>query len=193
MGDTERMRQLICYFDYTCSYSYKAWLWLEEVASGHKISVEWRPFLLKEVNREPGERSYFDRETIESVALLALALSIAARGQHHTTYHERTFRAMHEDEERPDEAGIYEIARDAGVDVDAFRNEQRRWIEAVASEHRLATTRWGVFGTPTLVIEENAVYLKLDSPPADPGGFWIALETMALSHPELIELKRARA
>jgi len=52
--------RLIVYFDYTCSYSYAAALWLREVEQTQPgLACEWRPFMLKAINRPPAEAVHF--------------------------------------------------------------------------------------------------------------------------------------
>lgn len=52
--------QLIVYFDYTCPYSYAAAVWLQQVATvQHGLEIEWRPFVLNEVNRASEEHTPF--------------------------------------------------------------------------------------------------------------------------------------
>jgi 2-hydroxychromene-2-carboxylate isomerase len=47
---------LIVYFDYTCPYSYAAALWLQRAQVWEPdLTTEWQPFLVKEINRPPGE------------------------------------------------------------------------------------------------------------------------------------------
>lgn len=70
--------ELVCYFDFTCSYSYRAWLWFERLrAEGIDLAIRWRGFVLKEVNRGKDEPSLLVGPTIESVAVLALAVAQA--------------------------------------------------------------------------------------------------------------------
>ncbi len=47
---------LIIYFDYTCAFSYVVAVWLREVeALARDLTIEWRPFIVKEINRPAGE------------------------------------------------------------------------------------------------------------------------------------------
>lgn len=189
--------EITCYFDYTCSYSYRGWLWLERLRSaGEELDVTWSGFVLKEVNRSEDEDSALAGPTIESIAVLALAFGEALRGRKTwELYHERIFRAMHETDERATEADVIRIARDSGLDIDSFRSNEVAWLEVVRQGHFGAIERWGVFGTPTLVLDgDSAVYLKLATLPD--GGYrklWDALTTITVSFPEVVELKRPRA
>jgi hypothetical protein len=183
-----------CYFDYTCSYSYRAWLWLDRLqSSGEELAIDWRSFVLKEVNREAAEQSALAGPRIESVAVLAHALSIALRSHDSWhEYHERTFRAMHEGGSRATKEDVARIAREAGLDLAAFHKEEALWLEQVKQEHFFGVGRWRVFGTPTLILDDKAaVYLKLEQLPGQSDRkLWDALWTISVSFPEVIELKR---
>jgi 2-hydroxychromene-2-carboxylate isomerase len=183
-----------CYFDYTCSYSYRAWLWLQRLQGVRReLEVSWRSFVLKEVNREPNQPSALEGPAIDSVAVLALAAGAALRGSDSwLRYHDTVFRAMHSGGPRPAADEVLLIAAEAGLDVAVFKNEQETWLTQVAGEHADALRQWGVFGTPTLVLgEEAAVYLKLEEVPhSSDGELWDALWTISVSFPEVVELKR---
>lgn len=185
---------MTCYFDYTCSYSYRAWLWFERLeAAGEELDIAWQSFVLKEINRADDEPSALDGPAIESVAVLAHALGMALRGSEPwRQYHERTFRAMHESEPRATMDDVVRFATEAGMDLEAFRSQETSWLEKVRQKHFSAIERWRVFGTPTLVLDEKAaVYLKLEKLPDDSDRkLWDALWTISVSFPEVVELKR---
>jgi hypothetical protein len=80
------------------------------------------------------------------------------------------------------------------VDIRAFEEAKATWVSSVAREHAAASKRWGVFGTPTLVLDDKAaVYLKLSEPPPTEEKackLWEALWTISVTHPEIVEIKR---
>lgn len=185
--------RITCYFDYTCSYSYRAWLWFERLGTTEELEVNWSSFVLKEINRQEGEISALVGPTIESVAALALALGEALRGHDGwERYHAATFRAMHSGEERPGADDIIRLAAEAGLDVDEFRNDQARWLAAVRASHVDGVERLGVFGTPTVVFDnDTAIYLKLQGlPTGDDHKLWDSLTAIGRSFPAVVELKR---
>jgi 2-hydroxychromene-2-carboxylate isomerase len=186
--------RVTCYFDYSCGYSYRASELFRVVGAARpELKVTWRTYLLKEVNRKDDEPSFFDASEIESLALLALALSHAARAKDFEGYHTNTFEAFHRGTPKVTRDELLELASASGVDVDAVMGEQPAWIERVAQEHVEGRERWSVFGTPTLVLAgESAVYLKLSEVPEPDKAqeLWDALWSLALSHPELVEIKR---
>lgn len=189
--------QVNVFFDYTCPYSYRALPWIEAVVRGAvDVAVCWRTFSLKEANRDQGTPSPFDDPEISSMSLLALALAQAAREADFDRYHRSVFEAMHHDGRRLGEGELLALAAAAGVDVATVEQDRPRWLEAVARDHSEGIGRFGVFGTPTLVLDEGeVVFVKLASAP-QPGqelGLWDSLRTVAQCFPELVEIKRPRS
>jgi 2-hydroxychromene-2-carboxylate isomerase len=187
--------QVTCYYDYTCPYSWKAYVWLDRLqGAGADLVVDWRTFSVKEANRDQTRPSAFEGEGAHSVSVLALALAHAAREADFSCYHRGVFEAMHADSRRVQPTDLVEIAVTAGVDVG--RLDRVHWLRALAAEHREGAERFGVFGTPTLVLDgEAVVFLKLAQPP-EPGEesrLWESLCTLARCHPELLEIKRPTA
>ncbi|MDP9070726.1 MAG: DsbA family protein [Actinomycetota bacterium] len=186
--------RLTCYYDYTCPYSNRVFHWLDQVgaeASGPEVT--WAPFSLAEVKREAGSASPLEDPELGTTSVLALALGCAARQADFDRYHRSTFAAMHDADQRPGPDELLQLASEAGVEVDAFMAQRDTWRRAVETDHRAGVGRWQVFGTPTLVIdEEEAVFLKLGSVPRPEESFelWRSLHTLSVSHPELVEMKR---
>ena len=187
--------KLDCYFDFTCEYSYRLWLWFERLNQTlPDLEVHWRPFVLKEINREAGEPSPLERSTIESVAVLALALGEAmASGPHAGTYREQVFEAMHRGKDRPDREQLLAIAARAGLDISRFHETSSTWLDSVRASHEAAVSERGIFGTPTLVFSDAAViFLKLSEVPSEARDLplWEDISYIALGAPEVAELKR---
>jgi protein-disulfide isomerase-like protein with CxxC motif len=188
--------QVTCYYDYNCRYSYKMMMWLRSVQErGADLSLDWRTFSLREINRDADEPSPFDN--FSSTSVLALALAHAARFGDFNHYHNTVFQAIHRGAQQArrhlDEEDLYRIAADAGVDVTEFNNERDRWFESVAEEHRQAFKDANVFGTPTLILNGRAsVFLKLAEvpPPGEEDHVWQSLCCVATCYPELLEIKR---
>lgn len=186
--------QLSCFFDYTCPYSYRAFAWLNgAAAAGADIEVSWRTFSLREANREPDAPSPLEDDEIRSTSLLALALSHAAREGDFDRYHRAVFRAMQVEERHLEEADLLAMALEAGVDTAVFDRARPRWLAAVAADHRDAVSRFGVFGTPSFVLDGQAVvFVKLAALP-EAGrelDLWNSLCTLARCFPDLLEIKR---
>jgi hypothetical protein len=150
------------YFDYTCRYSYRAVHWLDQIPGA---KIEWRTFSLKEVNREPDEPSWLEPNAPPSLSVLALALGHAAREADFDRFHHAVFEAMHGEERHLEEHEFLALAAEAGVDVDAFSADRGSWVGRVGAEHRDAVTGLGVYGTPTVVLDGMAAYVRLTDVP----------------------------
>ena len=186
--------QVICFYDYTCSYSYKALVWLDHLGeAGLDLDIGWHTFSLKEANRDPGTPTPFADLEISSISVLALTLAHAARAADFSRYHAAVFQAMHDERGRVDRTALLDLAAAAGVNIAEFERHRLRWLRAVADEHAEAVRRWAVFGTPTLLLDGDApVFLKLSQAPAasEAVELWQSLCTIARCHPELVEIKR---
>lgn len=189
--------ELECYFDFTCGYSYRAWLWFERLrAGGLDLEIRWRGFVLKEVNRAEGEPSLLSAPPIESVAVLALAVAQALPDEASAAgFRAAVFHAMHAREERATRDDVVRLATAAGLGGDSFWRNEALWLGKVRDEHTTAVQRWGVFGTPTLVFDDHAsIYLRLTELPAkNDVALWDSITTIARSFPEVTELKRPSA
>ena len=186
--------QLSCYFDYTCVYSCRVWRWLERLrGQGVNLEIEWLSFVLKEVNRGE-EPSLLEGPGIDSVAVLALAMGEALRESPSVDEFRRDmFDAMHPSEgERAGKDDVLRVAVRNGLDLHAFRKRESRWMERVRHHHYDEVERFGVFGTPTLVIGGEApIYFKLAELPAgDDKVLWESVLHVAADFPEVAELKR---
>ena len=186
---------MTCFYDFTCEYSCRVWMWFERLrAGGLDLEVDWRPFVLKEVNREDDEPSVLVGPTIDSVAVLALAIAEASRGGTGAeSYRAEIFTAMHADDEHPLRDDVVEIATRAGLDLDLFWRDETLWLGSVRASHEGAVSARGVFGTPTLVFDDDsAIFLRLtELPPAtEDRPRWDAVTTLATEFPEVVELKR---
>ena len=166
---------LIVYFDYTCPYSYVAAVWLRHSqATEHEITTEWRPFVVKEVNRPPGEDAPFWEheaapQTRTGLAFIAGQAALRQRPDAADRFRlllQEAFHVRHLDVRR---AGVLEaLAHEAGLDVTRFNADRRDpdIFQEVGHSHREAFERYAVFGTPTLVFPNGcAMYLKLAEPP----------------------------
>ena len=149
------------FFDYTCGFSNRARHWLDALDG---VQVLWRPFSLLEQNRAGDGPPVFDRDALaENVSLIALAvhLGVGADGGDVDQYRRRMFTAWHEETGRLSTDDIVGFGRDAGMSG----WDHDRAFAALGGEHA-AAKQLGVFGTPTLVLdEEHTVFVKLDSVP----------------------------
>ena len=174
------MASLTVYYDYTCRYSYRAMHWLDRAREARPdLEVHWATFSLKEVNRKPDEHSYLTADSLASVSVFALALAHAARGADFDAYHRTVFESMQGQDRRLNEEDLLVIAASAGVDVTRFREEFSTWMGTVAAEHREAVARWGIYGTPTLTLDDAAAFVRLKEVPAGPREAVTLLDSLA--------------
>jgi len=199
--EKEYEMQLIIYFDYTCAYSYTAALWLREVgALAPDLRTEWRPFVLKETNRPPGEGLPFWKQpgVMRTRTALAFVAGQAAARQDPNAYArfrfalQSAFHAQPRDIREP--AILASLASEAGLDVARFRAEleQPGLLEEVGQSHQDAVDRYAVFGTPTLVFPNGcAVYLKLAPAPTgdEAAQVFALLREINEQHPAIQEIK----
>lgn len=147
---------MIVFYDYTCGDSHRLKLLLDQVG----INPEWRTFSLKENKLEEGDSSLFEADEIESISVLALALAHAARESDFDRYHSEVFEAFHQEDHHvtPDE--LFSLA---GIKAAEFKRRQRDLAAKLAAEHRHAAQDLGVYGTPTVVLEDgSAFYVELE-------------------------------
>lgn len=167
--------RLIVYFDYTCSYSYNAALWLRQVEQTQPdLQSEWRPFILKEINRSPGETTpFWEQPGVERTrTALAFIAGQAAMRQGSALYERFRFAlqvAFHEQHRDIRQPGVLDaIADAAGLDVTRFNVDRQNpeLLQEAGQSHQEAVERYAVFGTPTLIFPTDcAFYLKLAQPP----------------------------
>ncbi len=195
---------LVVYFDYTCPYSFAAAAWLRQVeAREPDIATEWRPFVVREVNRAPGEGvPFWEQEgVIQTRTGLAFAARQAAVRQGTAADNrfrfllQEAFHVRHMDIRQP--GVLAALASEAGLDVARFEEDRRdpSLLGEVGRSHREAVERYGVFGTPTFVFPDGcAAYLKLARPPADPdaGRIFALLRELVEQHGVVQEVKLTR-
>ena len=181
------------FYDYACPYSYRAARWVRQLEAPE---VEWRPFSLKEANSPPGTPSVFDDPDLSSTAVHALVLAEAAKEADFGAYHDAVYDAFHAEGRRLDAADVRAAAESAGVDLTEFDRRSAHWRAVAKAHHEHGRDDHGIFGTPTLVYDDGvSVFLKLTEIPAvvDSVRLWDGLRVLALCHPELVEIKFARA
>lgn len=180
----------VVYFDYTCGDSHRLKLLLDRLG----LDVEWKTFSLKENKRHEDEPSLLEGEEISSISVWALALSHAVRGLDFDRYHSTVFDGFHEEGRRLTTDEILGVAEQAGVDPEEFRRYEGEWLRRVASEHRGAVEKLGVFGTPTVLFPDGGkLYVELAHVPETletAKEVWSLMEQVA-SRTEIEQLERA--
>ncbi|MFA5786237.1 MAG: DsbA family protein [Actinomycetota bacterium] len=157
-------------YDYLCPFARNA---VESVVEGLREGKDWQvrflPFSLAQVHVAEGETPVWERPVGDpaSSGVLALAWGIAVREafpECTLDFHMGAFAARH-DEGRDinDEAVLREVAASVDLEPDAVveRVATGEPMAILGREHVEAVTSWEVFGVPTFIEGEEAVFARL--------------------------------
>jgi hypothetical protein len=157
-------------FDYLCPFARNVFEAIGAgVESGRDWDVRYVPFSLAQAHVPEGEPAAWDRRNGDryTSGVLALQWGLAVRDtfpSRFLAFHLAAFAARHDDARNlKDEAVLRSVAEGAGLDADAVAEvvaggEPRRVLEA---EHTEAVERWKVFGVPTFIEGDQAVFVRL--------------------------------
>lgn len=163
-------------YDYRCPFARHLHIGLVAgLRDGRDWNARFLPFSLDQVHVPEGEPAVWERAPGErGSGVLALEWGLAVRDafpELFGEFHLRVFDIRHVHGNRFTQESIREAAAGAGVDADAVAKEvaSGRPIEALAAEHTEAVDRWSVFGVPTVIEGDEAVFVRLMRPatPAD--------------------------
>jgi hypothetical protein len=161
-------RKFAVSFDYRCPFARNAH---ESVVAGLEAGRDWDvtflPFSLDQVHVKEGEPAVWEREpTAWGTGVNALLWGIAVRdhfADQFAAWHVAAFRARHDDGQKIAKPDVLrEIGAGAGLDVDAVEAEIRsgRPLETLAQEHTESVKRHSMFGVPTFVVDDRAVFVR---------------------------------
>jgi len=156
-------------FDYRCPFARNGH---ESVVQGLRDGRDWDvrflPFSLDQVHVEEGEVPVWERDPeVWGTGVLALCWSIAVRDafpDRFLDWHVAAFAARHDEGRKIAKADVLaDVASSAGLDAAAVAAEVAtgRPLKVLAEEHTEAVKRWGIFGVPTFVVGERAVFVRL--------------------------------
>ena len=167
-------------YDYRCPYARVAH---DHVIAGLRAGADWDvtflPFSLGQAHVAPGEPSVWERPDLDS-GLLALQASIAVRdtqSEHFVDVHHGLFEHRHVAAgQLRDREDLSPVLRAAGVDVDAVWAEvdTGRPLATVEKEHTGYSESHDVWGVPTFVVDDAAVFVRLLDRPNGDGALAIA-------------------
>lgn len=171
-------------WDYLCPFARNAH---EHVVEGLRAGADWDvtfvPFSLSQVHVEEGDPSVWDREdALDISGILALAAGLAVRDalpDRFLDVHQSLFAARHDDgDDIKDKAVVRGALERAGVDADHVLSLVREGgpVETLRKEHEAAVADLDVFGVPTFLSDDDAVFVRLMHRPAGDGA--IAQDTV---------------
>jgi predicted DsbA family dithiol-disulfide isomerase len=172
-------------------------------AFGERLCIKWHSFPLEQVTspRGPEWKLWEQPDEYKSRGLWAFRGAEAARLQGEEgfeRYHTALLRARHaEDRDISDPKVLIEVAMEAGLEVDRFRQDlpNRNLLPRIGEDYIRGVTEHGIWGTPTLVFNgRQAAYLKLKlaPPPEDSVKLFEELFDLIYRRTYVIEVKRPR-
>lgn len=161
-------RQIGVTFDYRCPFARNAAeAVMNAIREGTDVEYRFVPFSLDQVHVEEGEPPVWERDPTEwGTGVTALLYGIALRDAFPDQFvdaHWALFAARHDHGQK---LGHEDVLRDAiastGVDVDAVAAEawSGQTLKKLAAEHTEAVDRWAVFGVPTFIEDDEAVFVR---------------------------------
>jgi protein-disulfide isomerase-like protein with CxxC motif len=157
-------------FDYRCPFARNAHEGVvAAIRSGALTEVEWRfvAFSLDQSHLDEGQAPVWDQEPAEwGTGVLALLYGIAVRDAFPDRFldvHLALFAARHDQGRKlDDEAVLRDVVASAGLDADAVTDEvwSGRPLKTLMTEHVQAVDEWDVFGVPTFVEGDEAVFVR---------------------------------
>ena len=164
-------RQFALTWDYRCPFARNAH---EAVVNGLRDGRDWDvrfwPFSLDQVHVEEGDSPVWERSLDEEHGMggvRALLWGIAVRDafpDKFLDFHIAAFRARHDEGKKiAEEAVLRAAAESVGLDADAVAEEvaSGRPLKALEAEHTEAVDRYAVFGVPTIVEGDEAVFVRI--------------------------------
>jgi len=159
-------------WDYRCPFARN---FHEHVLTGLAAGADWEvhfvPFSLDQVHVEEGQPDAWDNpDTCRS--LLAGQVGVAVRDhwpEHFLAAHQALFSCRHEHggDLRDEKVLRAALGSAAGLDVDAvFAEVAAGWpLETFRKEHEAAVADYNVFGVPTVIVGDHAVFVRVMNRP----------------------------
>jgi protein-disulfide isomerase len=191
-------REFAVTWDYRCPFARNAHEALVKgLQEGRDWEVRFWPFSLDQVHVEEGETPVWERSLDEKGAsgVRALLWGIAVRDafpDRFYDFHIATFRARHDEGRKiAEESVLRQVAESVGLDADAVAEEvaSGRPLKALEAEHTEAVDRYAVFGVPTVIEADEAVFVRMMER-GNVDDFAVALDLVG--HSRLNEFKRTK-
>jgi protein-disulfide isomerase len=160
-------RALAVTFDYLCPFARNAHeAVVAALRDGADLDVRFVPFSLEQSHVEEGEAPVWETPVDQlKRGVRALAYGLAVRDEFPESFldfHLAAFGARHDQGQRFEADVLDDVVASVGLDVDAVHKviETGRPLEALAAEHTEAVDRWSVFGVPTFIQGDEAVFIR---------------------------------
>ncbi|MCL1600669.1 MAG: DsbA family protein [Actinomycetia bacterium] len=155
-------------YDYLCPFARNAnEMVVEALAEGTDLDVLFVPFSLKEAHADADDVAQWELP-LDAVGtgVLALLWSIAIRDNHpdlFLDFHVSLFNARHDDgSDINNESVIEDVCETVGLDPIRIRECVATGVPAktLATEHSRVVEDYGVFGVPTFIQGDEAVFVR---------------------------------
>ncbi len=189
-------------WDYLCPFARNAHEHLlDGLEAGAPWEVTFAPFSLLQAHVAEGEPAVWDQEHYAK-GVLALLAGIVVRDRFPDRFfatHRALFAARHDEGRNlSEEAVIRDVLEEAQVPAEAvFTEISNGWpMKELRSAHEAAVSEHEIFGVPTFVRGDHAVFVRLMTRPGGDGALARATIDHVLSliddHPELNEFKHTK-
>jgi hypothetical protein len=162
-------------WDYRCPFARNMH---EHVVAGLEAGASWAvsfiPFSLNQVHVKEREPDVWD-DPKRARDLLAMQVGIAIRDgwpEHFLRAHIALFAARHDrGMDLRDEQVLATILKELGLPPETVLDKARGGepLETFRSQHETAATEHSVFGVPTLIVDDRAVFVRIMDRPGDDG------------------------
>ncbi|HEY7940112.1 MAG TPA: DsbA family protein [Acidimicrobiales bacterium] len=185
-------------WDYRCPFARLAHLHLlDGLAAGADWDITFLPFSLGQVHVAEGDAPIWDRPDDDS-GLLALRAGVVVRDRFPDAFlavHRELFDARHVHAKHLDEDTVRAALVTNGVDADVVFAEiaDGAPLDTVRKEHEAAALDHHVWGVPTFIVGDQAVFVRLTTDSAGDGELARTridrILDLATGYPELNEFK----
>ena len=166
-----KMEKITVFYDYSWPFVYNATVWLQYVKYRKKeLILDWRHFQLEKIkNLDESNINWNDLDLQKSRSLITAISAEAAKLQGprlFDLYHSAILDSRHNKQPRlvlNNLDGLIDIAVEVGLNKNKFVNDinNQNLVNIVEKDHKEAVERYGVFGTPTLIFDNNqSVFVK---------------------------------
>jgi protein-disulfide isomerase len=164
---TDMPRSVAVTYDYLCPFARNAHeAVVAALRDGSDLEVRFVPFSLEQAHVEEGQPPVWETP-VEQLrrGVRALAYGLAVRDEVPESFfdfHLAAFAARHDHGQKFETDVLDDVVASVGLDVEAVRKvvETGRPLEALAAEHTEAVDRWSVFGVPTFIDGDEAVFIR---------------------------------